>query len=44
MAQRVKANQRQFDRSGLKGVRVEHPPGNQPFFASFKIVLCMTAA
>ena len=35
MAQRVKANQRQFGRGGLKGVRVEHPSGNQPFLASF---------
>ena len=35
MAQRVKADQRQFGRGGLKGVRVEHPSGNQPFLASF---------
>ena len=35
MAQRVKADQRQFGRGVLKGVRVEHPSGNQPFFASF---------
>ena len=35
MAQRVKADQRQFDRGELKGVRVEHPSGNQPFLASF---------
>ena len=35
MAQRVKADQRQFGRGELKGVRVEHPSGNQPFLASF---------
>jgi hypothetical protein len=35
MAQRVKADLRQFGRGVLKGVRVEHPSGNQPFFASF---------
>ena len=35
MAQRVKADQRQFGRGELKGVRVKHPSGNQPFLASF---------
>ena len=35
MAQGFKADQRKLDGRGLKGVRVEHPPGNQPFFACF---------
>ena len=35
MTQRVNADQRKFDRRVLKGVRVEHPSGNQPFLASF---------
>jgi hypothetical protein len=35
VAQRVKADQRELDGRRLKGVRIEHPSWNQPFFASF---------
>ena len=35
MAQRVNTDQREFDGRVLKGFRVEHPSGNQPFLASF---------
>jgi hypothetical protein len=36
MAQGFKADQWKLDGRRLKGVRVEHPPGNQPFFACFR--------
>jgi hypothetical protein len=35
MAQRVNTDQREFDGRVLKGFRVKHPSGNQPFLASF---------
>ena len=35
MAQRVNADQREIDGRVPKGVRVEHPSGNQPFLAGF---------
>src|SRR5271165_3629641 len=34
MAQGIKADQRQSSGGGLKGVRIEHPAGNKPLFAS----------
>jgi hypothetical protein len=36
MAQGFKADQWKLDGRRLKGARVEHPPGNQPFFACFR--------